>query len=67
MDVLHRCCCGMDVHKDSVAVCILTWEAAGARKDKRVFGTTTKDLLALSDWLHSHDVTHVAMESTGVY
>jgi hypothetical protein len=51
----------MDVHKYTVAACILTWEAGGARKDKRIFGTTTKDLLALSDWLHSHEVTHVAI------
>jgi hypothetical protein len=55
----------MDVHKDTVAACILTWEAGGARKEKRIFGTTTKALLALSDWLHSYEVTHVAMESTG--
>jgi transposase len=57
----------MDVHKDTVAACVLIWEAGGARRQKRIFGTTTKDLLASSDWLHSHEVTHVAMESTGVY
>lgn len=67
MDVLYRCCCGMDVHKETVAACVLIWEAGRARKEKRVFGTTTKELLALSDWLHGHEVTHVAMESTGVY
>jgi transposase len=57
----------MDVHKDTVAACVLIWEAGGARKQKRIFGTTTKELLELSDWLHSHEVTHVAMESTGIY
>jgi len=67
MDVLYRCCCGMDVHKDTVAACVLIWEAGGARKQKRIFGTTIKELLELSDWLHSYEVTHVAMESTGVY
>jgi transposase len=67
MDVLYRCCCGMDVHKDTVAACVLIREAGGARKQKRIFGTTTKELLELSDWLHGHEVTHVAMESTGVY
>lgn len=67
MDVLYRCCCGMDVHKDTVAACVLIWEAGRARKEKQVFGTTTKELLGLSDWLHTHAVTHVAMESTGVY
>jgi transposase len=39
-------------------------ETASARAD---FGTTTADLLALRDWLDGHAVTHVAMESTGVY
>lgn len=67
MDVLYRCCCGMDVHKDTVAACVLVWEVGGARKQKRIFGTTTQQLLELSDWLHSQEVTHVAMESTGVY
>ena len=67
MDVLYRCCCGMDVHKDTVAACVLVWQTGGARKEKRIFGTTTKELLALSDWLHGYQVTHVAMESTGVY
>jgi transposase len=67
MDVLYQCCCGMDVHKDTVAACVLIWEAGRPRKEKRVFGTTTKDLLTLSDWLHGYEVTHVAMESTGVY
>ena len=66
-DVLYRCCCGMDVHKDTVAACVLMWEAGAARKEKRIFGTTTQQLLELSDWLHSQEVTHVAMESTGVY
>jgi hypothetical protein len=34
---------------------------------KSVFGTTTKDLLELSDWLAAHAVTHVGMERRGVY
>jgi transposase len=67
MDVLYRCCCGMDVHKDTVAACVLIWETGRARKERRVFGTTTKELLEFADWLHAHAVTHVAMESTGVY
>jgi len=67
MDVLYRCCCGMDVHKDTVAACVLIWESGRARKEKRIFGTTTQQLLELSDWLHGQEVTHAAMESTGVY
>jgi transposase len=42
--------------------------AAGSiEQDVQTFGTTTKELLALSDWLTAHAVTHVAMEATGVY
>ena len=68
MDVVYRCCCGIDVHKDSVTVCVLWAETKGkSRQEKRMFATFTQDLLALSDWLHACGVTHVAMESTGVY
>jgi len=68
MDVLHACCCGLDVHKEGVTACVLWAEEKGKkRKEKREFGTMTRDLLALSDWLQACGVTHVAMESTGVY
>ena len=68
MDVVYRRCCGIDVHKCSVAVCVSIWADDGAiRKEKRVFGTTTGDLRQLSDWLSSQAVTHIAMEATGVY
>ena len=36
-------------------------------QEVRTFGTTTSDLLALSEWLTSNGVTHAAMEATGVY
>jgi transposase len=68
MEVLYPCCCGLDVHKKSVTACVLWAEAKGKRrKEKRRFGTFTRDLLALADWLRECGVTHVAMESTGVY
>jgi len=68
MEVLHACCCGLDVHKESVTACVLWAEGKGKkRKAKRQFGTMTRDLLELADWLQSCGVTHVAMESTGVY
>lgn len=68
MDVLHACCCGLDVHKKGVTACVLWAEPKGKkRKEKREFETMTRDLLALSDWLRACGVTHVAMESTGVY
>src|SRR6266852_524648 len=65
MEVVHEVWCGLDVHKKSVTACVL-W-ASGRRKQIREFGTFTRDLLELADWLRSCGVTHAAMESTGVY
>jgi transposase len=60
--------CGLDVHKKSVAACLRAPGANGQRlQEVRTFGTTAAELLALRDWLEGHRVTHVAMESTGVY
>lgn len=67
MEVVYGRCCGLDVHKDTVAACIVIRETGGVRREKRIFGTLTKELLDLADWLASHAITHVAMESTGVY
>lgn len=68
MEVLHPRCCGLDVHKKTVMACVLTSEQGPeARRQVRQFGTMTQDLLALADWLTAQQVTHVAMESTGVY
>jgi transposase len=36
-------------------------------QETRTFGTMTQELLALAEWLEQWGVTHVAMESTGVY
>jgi transposase len=68
MDVVYTHCCGLDVHKKTVAACLIT-STAGAEpvKEIRTFGTMTADLLALADWLQEAGCTHVAMESTGVY
>src|SRR6266849_808128 len=68
MEVLYPCCGGLDVHKKSITACVLWAEAKGkSRKEKKRFGTFTHDLLQLADWLEQCGVTHVAMESTGVY
>jgi transposase len=68
MDVVHERCAGLDVHKANVVACIRIAEAgARPRSSVRTFGTATHDLEALAKWLSSEDVTHVAMESTGVY
>jgi transposase len=64
MEVIHRNCAGLDVHKKVVVAAILV---EGRPKEIQSFGTMTADLLGLSDWLMSFGVTHVAMESTGEY
>ena len=68
MEVTFPRCAGLDIHKKTVAACVLVSEPGGAvHKEVRSFGTMTADLLALSDWLAEQQVTQVAMESTGVY
>ncbi len=68
MDVLLDRCAGLDVHKATVTACVRTPGPAGTRAQAtHTFGTTTPDLLALRDWLAAHQVTDVALESTGVY
>ena len=56
-------CCGLDIHKLGVTACAVT---PGGR-ETRTFGAMTKDLLQHKQWLREFRVTHVAMESTGVY
>lgn len=63
MEVIYERCCGLDVHKNSVVSCVITPEG----KEIRTFGTMTRDLWSLADWITSKGCTHVAMESTGVY
>ncbi len=68
MDVVNRCCAGLDVHKRTVVACLLRATADGRpRKELRTFGTMTEDLLALADWLQAAGCEAVAMESTGVF
>jgi transposase len=68
MDVIHQRCAGLDVHKKSVVACRITpTEQGGWQSEIRRFGTMTEDLLHLADWLMQAEITHVAMESTGVY
>lgn len=68
MDVTFDRCCGLDLHKRSVTACRMLPGADGTpTQEIRTFGTMTAELLALGDWLAEGGVTHVAMESTGVY
>lgn len=68
MEVAYRACAGLDVHKKTVVACCLRSDTLGRlHSETRTFGTQMQELLALSDWLTGHEVTHVAMESTGEY
>jgi len=67
MDVLYPCCAGLDLHKETVVACLRKADAGKTRHEVRTFRTETGALLTLADWLAGEGVTHVAMESTGVY
>jgi len=67
MEVLHRHCAGLDVHKDSVVACVRHMVDGDVKREVRSFKTTTKGLLALSEWLSVEGCTHIVMEATGVY
>ena len=68
MDVIYTHCAGLDVHKKTVVVCCMTPGPQGEKLiEHRTFGTMTADLLALSDWLTSKQISHIAVESTGEF
>lgn len=67
MEAILERCAGLDVHQKTVTACVLLLQGKGpVTKSVRTFGTMTVDLLALADWLSEQEVSHVAMESTGV-
>jgi transposase len=64
----YDCCAGIDVHKQSVSVCVLSrGKGKAAEGEVRNYGTTTRELVDLSLWLQEQKVEKVVMESTGVY
>jgi transposase len=68
MEVLYPVCCGLDVHKASVTACLRSpGDGPRRRQEGHTFGTSTRELLRLGEWLTAAGCTHVAMESTGVY
>lgn len=67
MEVVHQRCAGLDVHKKSVVACRIVPGKQGWKREVKRFGTMTQDVLALADWLQAEQVTHVALESTGIY
>lgn len=68
MDAILERCAGLDVHQETVVACVLVGSLdRKPRQEIQTFGTTTKELLKLLDWLTEQECSHVAMESTGVY
>lgn len=63
----YRRCCGMDVHKETVVVCVLRPDGEEGQPLKKVYGTFRNDLGRMRGWLKLLKVTDIAMESTGVY
>jgi len=56
--------CALEVHQASVTACIVR---QGIERQIKTFGTTTVELLSLKAWMQHHEVSHIAMESTGVF
>jgi transposase len=67
MQVVYPRCCGLDIHKASITTCVLVAEGKTKKRNLLRCPTMTHNLFALSEWLAGFNVTHVAMESTGVY
>lgn len=63
MEVVYRCCCGIDVHKKLLVACL----NEGGRQELREFGTATSEIKAMANWLTESGCEMIAMESTGVY
>lgn len=63
MEVVYRCCCGIDVHKKLIVACL----NEGGRQELREFGTATSEIRSMANWLTESGCEMIAMESTGVY
>lgn len=65
MELLHRRCCGLDVHKETVVACLRLVSDGKVTTEVRTFQTITSDLLRLSEWLAANQCTHVAGSRCG--
>jgi len=63
MQTVYERCCGIDVHKKLIVVCLRN----GKKEELREYGTLTGDIKELADWLLENKCQMAAMESTGVY
>lgn len=56
--------CGIDIHK---SVLVSTVRGKNIKTETRSYDAFTESIEQLRDWLRSLGITHIAMESTGVY
>jgi transposase len=67
MEELLDKCCGIDVHQESLTACIMKGSGKSMYREIKEFSTFTDGIQALGSWLREHEITHAAIESTGVY
>jgi hypothetical protein len=68
METFVTHCAGMDVHRETIVVCVMTGDASEEPEvETRTFPTMTRNLFEVLKWLEHKQVTHIAMESTGIY
>jgi transposase len=67
METVYRRCCGIDVHKESVEVCVLPAVGQAGEPIRKRYGTFRNELIRMRVWLKQLRVSEIAMESTGVY
>ena len=67
MEMMYPRCAGLDVHARTVVACVRVAAGGTVTYAHRRVATDTQGLLALAAWLASFEVTHVALEATGVY
>jgi transposase len=67
MKEVYRRCCGLDVHKETIVVCVLPPVGAEGKVLRKTYGTFRNELIRMRVWLKQLKVTEIAMESTGVY
>ncbi len=67
MSTVYRRSCGMDVHKDTIVVCVLPPVGVEGKAVRKTYGTFRNELIQMRVWLKQLKVTEIAMESTGVY
>ncbi len=67
METIFARCAGLDIHKETVEATVRILEGTRVQQQTRRWGTMTGEVRAMAEWLEAQGVTHVAMESTGVF